>query len=94
MALGLHPRRARGRRGTQRLDGLLHPATALSRGTYETILKQFWKAPFTLPPGKFFNYTMMVIFYPMSALNWILAALSCALFLGLGASGVQIDPAV
>ncbi|MEU4201177.1 cellulose synthase catalytic subunit [Streptomyces sp. NPDC045470] len=65
-----------------------------SRGTYETILKQFWKAPFTLPPGKFFNYTMMVIFYPMSAMNWILAALSCALFLGLGASGVQIDPAV
>ncbi|MFI0260114.1 glycosyltransferase family 2 protein [Streptomyces sp. NPDC017056] len=65
-----------------------------SRGTYETILKQFWKAPFTLPPGRFFNYTMMVIFYPMSAMNWILAALSCALFLGLGASGVQIDPSV
>ncbi|MET7637730.1 glycosyltransferase family 2 protein [Streptomyces sp. NPDC005438] len=65
-----------------------------SRGTYETILKQFWKAPFTLPPGKLFNYTLMVIFYPISALNWILAALSCALFLGLGASGVQIDPTV
>ncbi|WP_030563295.1 glycosyltransferase family 2 protein [Streptomyces aureocirculatus] len=65
-----------------------------SRGTYETILKQFWKAPFTLPPGRFFNYTMMVIFYPMSALNWILAALSCALFLGLGASGVNIDPTI
>jgi hypothetical protein len=30
----------------------------------------------------------------MSALNWILAALSCALFLGLGASGVNIDPTV
>ncbi|MEU6117996.1 cellulose synthase catalytic subunit [Streptomyces sp. NPDC047117] len=65
-----------------------------SRGTYETLLKQFWKAPFTLSPGRLFNYSMMVIFYPMSALNWILAALSCALFLGLGASGVQIDPAV
>ncbi|MFH8792399.1 glycosyltransferase family 2 protein [Streptomyces sp. NPDC017941] len=65
-----------------------------SRGTYETIVKQFWKAPFTLPPGRFFNYTMMVIFYPMSALNWILAALSCALFLGLGASGVNIDPTI
>lgn len=37
---------------------------------------------------------MMIIFYPMSALNWILAALSCCLFLGLGASGVNIDPAV
>ncbi|MEV8014965.1 glycosyltransferase family 2 protein [Streptomyces sp. NPDC086554] len=65
-----------------------------SRGTYETILKQFWKAPFSLPPGRLFNYTMMVIFYPMSAMNWILAALSCALFLGMGASGVNIDPTI
>ncbi|MPY37577.1 glycosyltransferase [Streptomyces adustus] len=65
-----------------------------SRGTYETILKQYWKGFFSLPPGKLFNYTMMIIFYPMSALNWILAALSCALFLGLGASGVDIDPTV
>ncbi|MFJ5152284.1 glycosyltransferase family 2 protein [Streptomyces sp. NPDC088353] len=65
-----------------------------SRGTYETILKQYWKGFGTLPPAKLFNYTMMIIFYPMSALNWILAALSCALFLGLGASGVNIDPTV
>ncbi|MFF1309104.1 glycosyltransferase family 2 protein [Streptomyces sp. NPDC058307] len=65
-----------------------------SRGTYETILKQYWKGWYSLPPGKLFNYTMMIIFYPMSALNWILAALSCALFLGLGASGVNIDPTV
>lgn len=47
-----------------------------------------------MPPGKLLNYTLMIVFYPMSALNWILAALSCALFLGLGASGVNIDPAV
>ncbi|OON76981.1 glycosyltransferase family 2 protein [Streptomyces tsukubensis] len=65
-----------------------------SRGTYETILKQFWKAPFSLPFGRLFNYTMMIIFYPMSAMNWILAAISCALFLGLGASGVNIDPSI
>ena len=65
-----------------------------SRGTYETIIGQFWKAPFSLPAGKFFNYTLMVIFYPMSALNWILAGISCALFLGFGASGIQIDPAI
>ncbi|MDI3421342.1 glycosyltransferase family 2 protein [Streptomyces luteolus] len=65
-----------------------------SRGTYETILKQYWKGWYSLPPGKLFNYTMMIIFYPMSALNWILAALSCALFLGLGASGVNIDPTI
>lgn len=65
-----------------------------SRGTYETILKQYWKGWFSLPPGKLLNYTLMIIFYPMSALNWILAALSCALFLGMGASGVQIDPVI
>ncbi|WP_415951974.1 glycosyltransferase family 2 protein [Streptomyces sp. KLOTTS4A1] len=65
-----------------------------SRGTYETILKQYWKGWYSLPPGKLFNYTMMIIFYPMSAMNWILAALSCALFLGLGASGVNIDPTI
>ncbi|MFD6417868.1 glycosyltransferase family 2 protein [Streptomyces sp. NPDC060194] len=65
-----------------------------SRGTYETILKQYWKGWYSLPPGKLFNYTMMIIFYPMSALNWILAAISCMLFLGMGASGVNIDPAI
>ncbi|WP_448319072.1 glycosyltransferase family 2 protein, partial [Streptomyces sp. CO7] len=65
-----------------------------SRGTYETILKQYVKGFWSLPPGKLFNYTMMIIFYPISALNWILAALSCALFMGLGASGVDIDPVV
>ncbi|MET7937756.1 cellulose synthase catalytic subunit [Streptomyces sp. NPDC005322] len=65
-----------------------------SRGTYETILNQFWRGLFTLPPGTFFNYALMVPFYPMAALNWILAALSCALFLGFGASGIRIDPAI
>ena len=65
-----------------------------SRGTYETLLKQFWKAPFGLPPGKLLNYTFMVIYYPMTALNWILAGLSCVLFLGFGASGIQISSEV
>ncbi|MEU6478976.1 glycosyltransferase family 2 protein [Streptomyces sp. NPDC047017] len=65
-----------------------------SRGTYETILKQYWKGFGSLPPGRLLHYTLMIVFYPMSALNWVLAALSCALFLGVGASGVNIDPTV
>ncbi|MFH8223048.1 glycosyltransferase family 2 protein [Streptomyces sp. NPDC018057] len=65
-----------------------------SRGTYETILTQYWKGFGSLPPGRLLNYTLLIAFYPLSALNWILAALSCALFLGLGASGVNIDPVV
>ncbi|MGP3987524.1 glycosyltransferase family 2 protein [Streptomyces sp. 3N207] len=65
-----------------------------SRGTYETILKQYWRGLGSMPPGKLFNYSLLMLFYPASALNWILAALSCALFLGMGASGVQIDPTI
>ncbi|MBL1099741.1 glycosyltransferase family 2 protein [Streptomyces coffeae] len=61
-----------------------------SRGTYETVLKQFWKGSFSLPPGKLLNYALMITYYPMTALNWVLSALSCALFLMLGASGVHI----
>ncbi|MFD7505317.1 glycosyltransferase family 2 protein [Streptomyces sp. NPDC059850] len=61
-----------------------------SRGTYETVLKQFWKAPFTLPPGKLLNYTLLITYYPMTAVNWVLSALSCTLFLMLGAAGLDI----
>lgn len=62
-----------------------------SRGTYETVLKQYWRGIPTLPPGRLLNYSLMVAFYPMSALNWMLSALSCTLFLILGASGIQIS---
>lgn len=65
-----------------------------SRGTYETVLKQFWKAPFTLSPGPLLNYSLLVTYYPMSAVNWMLGALSCTLFLVLGASGVHIESSV
>ncbi|MEU9836349.1 cellulose synthase catalytic subunit [Streptosporangium sp. NPDC048047] len=61
-----------------------------SRGTYETLLTQFWKAAFRLSPGRLFNYTLMVTFYPMSALNWLLAGLSATLFMAVGGSGVTV----
>ncbi|MEU4537716.1 cellulose synthase catalytic subunit [Streptosporangium sp. NPDC023825] len=61
-----------------------------SRGTYETLLTQFWRAAPKLSPGRFFNYTLMVTFYPMSALNWLLAGLSATLFMAVGGSGVTV----
>lgn len=64
-----------------------------SRGTYETLLRQFWKAAFRLSPGQALNYGLMVAYYPMTAAGWMLGGLSCALFLLLGASGVHVDPA-
>ncbi|MET9953023.1 cellulose synthase catalytic subunit [Streptomyces sp. NPDC006339] len=65
-----------------------------SRGTYETLLKQYWKAPFRTPPGRLLNYTLMLVYYPMTAVNWFLGVLSCVLFLWLGASGTQVSSSV
>ncbi|MPY60504.1 glycosyltransferase family 2 protein [Streptomyces spongiae] len=65
-----------------------------SRGTYETLLKQYWKAPFSMPPGRFLSYTLMLVYYPMSAVNWFLGVLSCSLFLWFGASGTQVAASV
>ncbi|MFJ4923452.1 glycosyltransferase family 2 protein [Streptomyces sp. NPDC088725] len=65
-----------------------------SRGTYETLIKQFWKAPFRVPPGRLLSYTLMLVYYPMTAVNWFLGILSCVLFLWLGASGTQVSSQV
>ncbi|KPH96780.1 hypothetical protein OK074_0873 [Actinobacteria bacterium OK074] len=65
-----------------------------SRGTYETLFKQYWKAPFSMPPGRLFSYTMMLVYYPMTAVNWFLGILSCVLFLWTGASGTEVAASV
>jgi hypothetical protein len=65
-----------------------------SRGTYETLFKQYWKAPSTMPPGRLFSYTLMLAYYPMTAVNWLLGVLSCFLFLWFGASGTQVTASV
>ncbi|WLW52157.1 cellulose synthase catalytic subunit [Streptomyces sp. YU58] len=65
-----------------------------SRGTYETLFKQYWKAPFTMPWGRLFSYTLMLVYYPMTAVNWLLGILSCVLFLWFGASGTQVAASV
>ncbi|GAA3720409.1 cellulose synthase catalytic subunit [Streptomyces tremellae] len=65
-----------------------------SRGTYETLLRQYWKALFRMPPGRLLSYTLMLVYYPMTAVNWFLGILSSVLFLWLGASGTQVSSEV
>ncbi|RII15722.1 Cellulose synthase 1 [Streptomyces sp. YIM 130001] len=65
-----------------------------SRGTYETLFKQYAKAFFRMPPGRFFNYSLMLVYYPMTAVNWMLGVLSCGLFLWFGASGTQVAASI
>nr|WP_223185280.1 cellulose synthase catalytic subunit [Streptomyces sp. CBMA152] len=68
--------------------------TRWSRGTYETLLRQYWKAPFRVPPGRLLSYTLMLVYYPMTAVNWLLGMVSCVLFLWFGASGTQVSASV
>ncbi|WP_079032361.1 glycosyltransferase family 2 protein [Streptomyces specialis] len=65
-----------------------------SRGTYETILRQYGRGPRRHRPGALFNYSLMLAFYPMAAVTWTLGALGCALYLVLGASGTQVASSV
>ncbi|MEV5506738.1 glycosyltransferase family 2 protein [Streptomyces orinoci] len=65
-----------------------------SRGTYEALLRQFWRAVWRLSPGSALNYSLLVAYYPMAALNWMLGGVSCVLFLGLGASGINVESQV
>nr|BFD91362.1 cellulose synthase catalytic subunit [Kitasatospora sp. Xyl93] len=62
-----------------------------SRGTYETLLTQYWRVLWRLSPGRLLNYSLMVGFYPMAALTWLLGGLSSVLYLGFGASGVHVS---
>ncbi|MQY12052.1 hypothetical protein SRB5_21810 [Streptomyces sp. RB5] len=65
-----------------------------SRGTYETWFRQYWKKPLRMPLRRLWSYTLMLVYYPMTAVNWYLGALSCVLFLWLGASGTQVPASV
>ncbi|MFF2652820.1 glycosyltransferase family 2 protein [Streptomyces sp. NPDC058045] len=65
-----------------------------SRGTYETLFKQYWRAPGRMPLGRLFSYSLMLVYYPMTAVNWVLGILSCTLFLWFGASGTQVSASV
>ncbi|WP_380279405.1 glycosyltransferase family 2 protein [Kitasatospora purpeofusca] len=62
-----------------------------SRGTYETLLTQYWRVAWGLSPGRLLNYTLLVSFYPMAALTWLLGGVSSVLYLGFGASGVHVS---
>ncbi|GAA1899893.1 cellulose synthase catalytic subunit [Streptomyces sodiiphilus] len=65
-----------------------------SRGTYETILRQYGRGGRRHSPGKLLSYSLMLAFYPMAALTWMLGVLGCVLYLNLGASGTQVPAAV
>ncbi|WP_326576291.1 glycosyl transferase [Actinacidiphila glaucinigra] len=80
--------------GPSSWSGFFDQQRRRSRGTCEAVLRQSWKAPWKLRPGSLLTYTLTAAHYPLAGLGWLLTALACVLFLGLGASVAPIDPAV
>jgi cellulose synthase/poly-beta-1,6-N-acetylglucosamine synthase-like glycosyltransferase len=65
-----------------------------SRGTFEILLKVFWRRFFRLSPGGMLHYTLITTFYPSMAIGWILGIINAVLFLALGVSGMTITPQI
>ncbi|MCF6524946.1 glycosyltransferase family 2 protein [Streptomyces sp. JJ36] len=65
-----------------------------SRGTYETLLRQYGRSPHRHSLGGLLSYSLMLAYYPMAALTWVLGAVSCTLFLWLGSSGTTVPPSL
>lgn len=65
-----------------------------SRGTYETLIGQYARGRKRFPVRRLLNYSLMLVYYPMTAVTWFLGALSCTLFLWLGSSGTQVPASI
>ncbi|GAA4262223.1 cellulose synthase catalytic subunit [Dactylosporangium darangshiense] len=63
-----------------------------SRGTFEILLRTYWRRFWRLSPGGMLHYTLITTFYPSMAIGWLLGIVNAILFLGLGVSGMTISP--
>jgi cellulose synthase/poly-beta-1,6-N-acetylglucosamine synthase-like glycosyltransferase len=63
-----------------------------SRGTFEILLRTYWRRFWRLSPGGMLHYTLITTFYPSMAIGWLLGIFNAILFLGLGVSGMTISP--
>jgi cellulose synthase/poly-beta-1,6-N-acetylglucosamine synthase-like glycosyltransferase len=61
-----------------------------SRGTFEVLRRDLWRRCWRLHPGQLLHYGLIMTFYPSMAVAWILGAINCVLYLGLGASGIHV----
>jgi cellulose synthase/poly-beta-1,6-N-acetylglucosamine synthase-like glycosyltransferase len=62
-----------------------------SRGTHEILLQpSFPKLMFRLGFKRMFYYSMLMVYYPLTALTWLVGALNAVLYLVLSIKGVKI----
>ena len=57
-------------------------------GTFDTWRRLTWRVIFKLPYRARVHYLLMLSFYPMAALTWLIACVSCGIYLVTGATAV------
>lgn len=62
-----------------------------SRGTNEVLVKNFWRCGHRLTIGQMLHYLLLTSYYPMTAIAWILGALTALSYLCFGISGLAVD---
>lgn len=61
-----------------------------SRGTFEVLLKDFWRRVWRLTPGRLLHYALITTFYPAMAAGWIFGGVNALLFLAFGVHGIDV----
>lgn len=61
-----------------------------SRGTNEIVVRRYWRSVRRLSPRTFLHYTLLMAYYPTSAIAWILGATNGFLYFTLGAGGIVV----
>ncbi len=61
-----------------------------SRGTIDTWLHQFLPGARKMSPRSFWHYTLLMSYYPATAVAWLLGALNSVLYLGFGVASIHL----
>jgi cellulose synthase/poly-beta-1,6-N-acetylglucosamine synthase-like glycosyltransferase len=61
-----------------------------SRGTNEIVVRRYFRSVRRLSPRAFLHYTLLMAYYPTSAIAWILGATNGFLYFALGAGGIVV----
>jgi cellulose synthase/poly-beta-1,6-N-acetylglucosamine synthase-like glycosyltransferase len=65
--------------------------TRWSAGTFDAIIRQFWRVGFKLRPGAMLHYFLMLTYYPSVAIGWIMGIVISACYLGFGISSLRTN---
>ena len=76
--IGLHAGRDRRRRGPRMFTDFFSQQYRWSRGSNDVLLRRFWRTAHRLTPRQFLNYSLLMAYYPTTAIAWTLGVVNSA----------------